>query len=181
MVQAAVGTALAGAGTAVRGFKDQSRREVSRPSMPESATATIALAKDRKQAKLALDNAREERLMYLLTQPEVIGWLVTIGGIAASQTIPFSSNKGVNEMIQGTATTASVLMGLGHAGVGDLTTAVVAGLAGVASVLSGISISDVISPNIDIGTLPGLTEDETKEVVRNSIWKSMPFGIGYLF
>ena len=69
---------------------------------------------------------------------------MTIGGIYASQKIRFVPpdpenplNDVANETLQATATATSVLIGLGHAGVGDLTTSIIAGLAGVASVIEG--------------------------------------------
>lgn len=108
----------------------------SRPQI-ESAIPAMAAA-DKKRLKILKKEAEAERLYNLLTQPEVLGLLITLGGMAASQYIPFSSDKGANEVLQATATSASVLMGLGHAGVGDLTTAIVALMAGGGSLLGGL-------------------------------------------
>lgn len=178
MVTAAT-TALAPIASA---FANQPRRpRAERKSLP-SASDAIALSPNIKAAKLALKNAREERLHDIITQPEVMGWAITILGLFAVQNIPFSEEKVTNEVIQGTATTATVLMGLGHAGVGDLTTAVMAGLSGVASILAGIGIPDIssiLNPDISY-TFPGLNKEESKDVVRKGLLYSMPFGLGHV-
>ena len=129
MVQA-IGSVLAGAAGALG---SQSKRERS-PRLPiASSTSALVSAPDKRSAKIALQNAREERIYDLLSQPEVLGFAMTFAGIAAAQMVPFSEDKLANESIQAVATSCAVLMGLGYAGVGDLTTTVVAGLAGAAS------------------------------------------------
>lgn len=128
MVQAALG-ALSGL-TGILG--SQNRRETKRPEIA-SALPAIAAAPDAKRAKRIEKAAERERLYTLLSQPEVLGFAMTFAGITAAQCIPFSSNKIANEAIQATATSASVIMGMGYAGVGDLTTLVVAALAGAGS------------------------------------------------
>lgn len=147
---------LGALGSIAGGIQGQTRRERS-PRLPlASSTSAIVSAEDRKLAKLALKNAREERLYDLLSQPEVLGFGMTFAGIAAAQMIPFSNDRLANESIQAIATSCAVLMGLGYAGVGDLTTTVVAGLAGAASltqlaqdVASGVTegtVSALLSP-----------------------------------
>ena len=115
-----------------------------------SALPAIAAAPDSKRAKRLEKVAERERIYNLLSQPEVLGFVLTFAGITAAQLIPFSSNKIANEAIQASATTASVIMGMGYAGVGDLTTLVVAGLAGAGSLtdlfsgFSGDVVGDVV-------------------------------------
>lgn len=166
-------TTLAGA------FSGQTRRDPPQRAQIPSATGAIAMAKDKKTAKLAAKNAREERIWNLLSQPEVLGWMMTIGGILAVQNIPFNSDRAINEMLQGAATSATVIMGMGHAGVGDLTTSIIAGLAGVASIMEGVDLPDINL--MGDNALPGLTVEESREVIRKAFWQSMPFGLGYVF
>ena len=175
MVMAAVSGGLGAITTAVS--KQTHRIRAARPAPPASAVAVVSQAKTTKAAKLAMKQAKNERLYDLLTQPEVLGWLMTIGGILAVQNIPFHPNKAVNEMLQGTATSATVIMGMGHAGVGDLTTSIIAGLTGVASLMGGVDLPDFSL----LEALPGLTVEETEEVARKSILQSLPMGLGYLF
>lgn len=153
MVTAAVGSLLPAITGAIGG---QSKREVQPRPVIDSSSMAIVAAKDKKLAKLAIQNAREERLYNLLSQPEVAGFIMTMAGITAAQLIPFSQDKLANEAVQAVATSAAVLMGLGYAGVGDLTTTIVAGLAGAASltqlaqdVANGVSegiVSSLVSP-----------------------------------
>lgn len=148
MVQAAlpiVGGLLAGAGSA---FANQGRRQFDRPAFPSVALA-MASTQDKKQSKALAKAAREDRILYFLSQPEVIGLLVTIAGIYASQNIPFSKNPVANEGMQSISTMASVLIGLGYAGVGDLTTLLVAAIAG------GVSLTDIV-PDIDFPDFPDI-------------------------
>ena len=128
MVQAA----LSGLSALSSVFGNQSRRDTERPQIA-SALPAIAAAPDAKRAKRIEKSADKERIYNLLSQPEVLGFMMTFAGITAAQLIPFSSNKVANEAIQATATTASVIMGMGYAGVGDLTTLTVAALAGAGS------------------------------------------------
>lgn len=154
MVQAAlpiIGAVGSLAGGAASALGSQQKREISRPELPSVALA-MSRAQDKKQAKALAQAAREDRLVYFLSQPEVLGLLVTIAGLYASQNIPFSSNKVANEGMQSLATMASVLIGLGYAGVGDLTTLLVAGIAGGVSLfdLAGLpEISDLNIPDVD--------------------------------
>lgn len=118
-------------------FANQSRArgDTNRPQVESALPAIIAA--DKKKTNKVIKQAEKERLYNLVTQPEVLGLLITLGGIFAAQNIPFSQNKAQNEVIQATATSAAVLLGLGHAGVGDLTTAIMAAGAGGGSLLSG--------------------------------------------
>lgn len=130
MVQAALTTVGSAAGSALL---NQSRKpRVEKPD-PVSALPAIAMAPDTKTRNVLRKEADKERLYNFITQPEVLGLAMTIAGIYASQRIKFSDNLITNESIQATATTASILIGLGHAGVGDLTTGIVAGVGGMAS------------------------------------------------
>jgi len=111
-----------------------------RSEMPTALTLLPAI-QDKKLAKIMVKEADKERLIWALTQPEVIGLLMTIAGIYASQKITFSRDKLVNEGLQAASTSASVLIGLGHAGLGDMTTAIVAGLAGLTSLLDNVDFN----------------------------------------
>lgn len=130
-------------------FSSQGRtREISDRPRTESALPVI-LAADKKKLKKISREADKERLFNLLQQPEVLGLVITLGGIFASQNIPFSSDREKNEALQAVATSASVLLGLGHAGVGDLTTLVVAMGAGGGSLIGSIVDVGDISKGLD--------------------------------
>jgi len=117
---------------------NQSRRiSAVRPEVP-SAIAVVGTSKDAKTSKRISRQAREERLWALLTQPEVIGYMMAIGGLVAVNNIPFSGNEEKNAYLQGLASTMSVLMGLGYAGVGDLASLSIALMAGGGSLFSNI-------------------------------------------
>lgn len=132
MAQAALAAIPAIAGA----FQNQSRKTTDRPVV-ESAIPGI-LAADKKKLKKIQKEADKERLYNLLMQPEVLGIVITFAGILAAQNIPFSGDPEANEALKATATTASVLLGLGHAGVGDLTTLIIALGAGGGSLLGSI-------------------------------------------
>lgn len=97
----------------------------------DTSTAALALVKDRRHLRELRKNAKEERLLALATDPQVMGLLVTLGGLAISCRMPFHPDPEKNVRIQGLAAASCVLMGLGRAGVGDLTTLAMAGGAGV--------------------------------------------------
>ena len=120
-----------------------------RPKVDSAIPALIAA--DKKKYNKIKKEADKERLYNLLTQPEVLGLLITLGGMVASQNIPFSQDPQANEAIKATATSASVLLGLGHAGVGDLTTMIVALGAGGGSLIGSL-IGDT---SLDLGKLSG--------------------------
>lgn len=143
MVQALAGTA----GVVTTALANQKKRDLPIRKEKESIVPLLAVVDKPKKRKQLIDQAREERIWDLLTQPEVIGLVMTMAGIYASQKIRFVANDAANEGLQGVATSTSILLGLGHAGVGDLTTAIIAGLAGVASVIEGV-VPDI--GNIDI-------------------------------
>lgn len=128
MVQAAIGAAAGLLG-------NQTRRSMERPE-PLYISPLIAIEKDKKKINQIKKAAAEDRLLYFLSQPELMGILITMAGIYASQNIPFSSNEITNEGLQSIATMSSVLIGLGYAGVGDLTTLLAAAVAG------GVSLTD---------------------------------------
>lgn len=125
------------------------RPESSRP-MVETALPVLS-ASEKKRLKKLMKEADKERLYNLLVQPEVLGLILTLGGMFAAQNIPFSSDPASNEALQAAATSASVLLGLGYAGVGDLTTLLVAAGAG------GGSLFGSLFGDIDIAnSIPGL-------------------------
>jgi len=130
------------AGTVLSAFGNQSKRQVERHPMPTSL-AVIGTAKDNKTAKRISREADKERLYAILTQPEILGMLLTFGGVILANNIPFSQDKAENDLLQGIMTTASVVMGCGYAGVGDLTSLSLAVSAGGASILSSL-VSDVV-------------------------------------
>lgn len=139
MVQAVLG-ALAG----------QSKRDVARerPQIPSTALA-LASVDNPKMANKVLKAAREDRLYSILAQPEILGFIMLLAGIALSNNIPFSSDEAENNLLQGIATTASVVLALGYAGVGDLTALSVAVASGGASILGGLvgeAGSDIVNP-----------------------------------
>lgn len=136
MVQAALGAI----GTLFGG--QEKRPATPRQPVPTASTA-LATIHDAKQAKRITKEVDKERLLYLLTQPEVVGILTTLAGIYAANNLTFSDNEGVNAGLRSTATTASVLIGLGNANVGDLTTSIVAGLAGIFSLFGNIPEPDL--------------------------------------
>lgn len=105
----------------------------------DTSTAAIASAKDPRTARAARSNADAERILALLTDDQLMGLMVLFGGIWAAQKIPWSENEATNAALTATATSAAVLMGLGRAGVGDLTTLMLASGAGIGSVAGEIS------------------------------------------
>jgi len=120
-------------------FAGQSRRDVSkdRPQIPSTALA-LAGVQDAKLAKKVLKAAKEDRLYALLAQPEILGFIMLLAGLAISNNIPFSGDKETNIYLQGVATTATTLLSLGYAGVGDITTTAVALMAGGGSIFGNI-------------------------------------------
>lgn len=164
---AAAGSAAIGAGSSLAGsLRGQSHKEVSRPASM-SVLPVLAQAPDMKRAKYISKQADKERLLAFISQPEILGLIMTLGGIYASQKITFSDNKAVNEGIQATATSASVLIGLGHAGVGDLTTAIIAGLAGITSMADLLDID-----------LPSLESFSIQNILPWSGFSTLLKGIG---
>jgi len=132
-------------------FGNQSRRTVERQPIP-SAIEAMTVAKDSKHLNKLRKQAREERLLAMLNQPEVLGYIMAIGGLVIANNIPFSSNAGKNEMLQSIASSASILMGLGHAGVGDFTSLSVAVTTGAALLGTGLI------ENLTEGILPDFTD-----------------------
>lgn len=141
----AAASAIAPVISAITGaLSNQSRREVSGRSQTESALPVLA-ATEKKRLKRLEKQADKERLYNLLQQPEVLGLLMTLGGMLIANNIPFSSNKAENQALQSIGVTSSVLLGLGHAGVGDLTTLAIAAAAGGSSMISGIDGGGILS------------------------------------
>jgi len=135
-------TAIAGiAASVLGGLGNQGRSLAIVPRHQDTSTAGIALARDAKVAKQARKNASEERLLSLVTDPQVMGLATVLGGLWAANNmtfIPGEENRASNQYVRAAAATAVVLMGLGRAGVGDMTTLAVAGLAGAATAIPGI-------------------------------------------
>lgn len=157
MVQAALATTvpmlLGGAAAAGGSLAHQSRRDVDRPTVP-SALPTIALSADNKKAIKALERqADKDKLFYILSQPEILGMIMTVGGIYASNKIKFSDDDTTNELLHSVSTMATVLIGLGYAGVGDLTTLIAAIAAGGASVFGDV---DDIATDVVGGIIRGI-------------------------
>lgn len=146
MVQALLGsatTALSGLGSALA---NQSRQIASRsPGRVDTTTGIIASASNAKVAREAKENASQERWLYFLTQPEILDLAILIAGLYASNRITFSKDNNIqNELMQSLAMTGSILIALGHAGVGDLTTSAVASTAGVGNMVTG-TLGDVFN------------------------------------
>jgi len=135
MTTAALGT-IATIGAALG--KQTRGERAPRPAAPATSTALIVASPNTKTAKLALKNAREERLLYVLTQPEIVGLATVFAGLFLANKLPFSEHEPQNSAIQGVAATTSILMGLGHAGVGDLTSLTMAALGGAATFSTGL-------------------------------------------
>jgi hypothetical protein len=141
------------AGGATSALSNQQKRSPERQPMPSVSTA-MSLGKTPKESRAMAKAARDDQLIYLLSQPEIVGLLVTIAGIYASQNIKFTDNVVANEGMQSISTMASVLIGLGYAGVGDLTTLLAAAIAGGVSLTDafaniGGDIADAVIPDID--------------------------------
>lgn len=131
--------ALATVGALGAAFRGQSRAEREpRPAAPGTSTALILSSPNPRIAKIALRNAQEERLLHILTQPELIGLATVFGGLFLANKIPFAGQEPQNSAIQSVAATSAVLMGLGHAGVGDLTSLTMATMGGAATFVTGI-------------------------------------------
>lgn len=114
----------------------------------DTSTAAIAQAKDRRERAALVRNAREERLVSVLTDPNVMGAATVLVGLMLSARLPFHEDPGTNARLRGLAAASMVLMGLGRAGVGDMTSLVVA---------SGVGLSLVASEGIDnlVPDIPG--------------------------
>lgn len=130
MVQAAA-TALLGA------FSNQSKREPKERPMVQSALPSLSAAPNTRVANKIAKEAREERLYNLLAQPEVLGMVMALGGLILANNVPFSADDEKNALLQSVASTMSVAMGMGYAGVGDLTSLAVAVAAGASSLMGG--------------------------------------------
>jgi len=124
------------------------------PPRIDTSTAAIVNARDRKTARIARKNAEQERILALISDPQVMGLITVFGGLAAANMIPWSADPGKRNALAGIAAMSAVLMGLGRAGVGDLTTMVVAGGAGAASALGGSGIGGSDSLPLTVN-LPG--------------------------
>lgn len=135
--------ALGALGGSLMGAVSQQGRSpaASIPKQPRMDTSTqaIAQAKDPRTARAARSNADAERLLSILTDDQLMGLMVVFGGLWAAQKIPWADNQTTNAALTATASTAAVLMGLGRAGVGDLTTLMLATGAGMGSVSGDVA------------------------------------------
>jgi len=127
-------------------FSGQSRNTIAQRPIIPSAIEPMAHAKDRRTANRLSKQAREERLLAILAQPEVMGFLLTFVGMIASNKITFSDDKEKNAFLQAIGTLVSVALGMGYAGVGDLTGLSVAITAGGGSLIGGL----IDLPDMDI-------------------------------
>lgn len=137
---------------------------------PDTSTAAIAVA-DPRNRRAAVANAREERLHALLTDPQIMGLLVTLGGVALAANTPFHRNKVVNAELQALTAAAAVLMGLGRAGVGDLTTLTLA--AGTAAAVSSEGLGEGLEDALTTTTSAGVSVGEW-------LWRALSTGISWL-
>lgn len=146
MVQALAGAA----GSLLGAFSGQSRKAPANRPVIDSAIPAIAATNNPRVANKIRKEAQQERLFNLLSQPEVLGYVMALGGLILSNNIPFSGDAEKNTFIQAIASTLSVAMGMGYAGVGDLTSLSVAIAAGSGSLLGGLIDLREIA-NIDVG------------------------------
>lgn len=147
MVTSMAGAVAGLAGTALSGLagiggvlSNQSRAPVS-AAAPRTDTSTVALAqaRDRRTLRAAERNAQQERLVALLSDPLILGLVTTFLGLWAAPRIPWSREAAANGALAGVAASAAVLMGLGRAGVGDLTTLALAAGGGLAAATEAAS------------------------------------------
>jgi hypothetical protein len=75
-------------------------------------------------------SARDDRLIKLISDPQMMGLITLLGGLYAAQRIPWAEDEGRNDMLRGVATTGVVLMALNRAGFGGWPAAAVAGVSG---------------------------------------------------
>lgn len=114
-------------------FSGQSRSPVAQIGRhQDNSTAAIAAAPDAKAAKRAAKNADKERLASLLSDPAVMGIITLIAGLYIAENIPWSSDPTRRRLLRGLALSGVTLTALGRAGVGDMTTLLMAGTAGIA-------------------------------------------------
>lgn len=165
MATAAVTGALSGIGSALASQRRNmapagDRRPVIESSLP------VLMAADKRQYSKLRRQAEAERLYNLLMQPEVLGLVITLTGIVVANNIPLSGDPGRNAALRSIATTASVLLGLGYAGIGDLTTLIIAASSGGVS-LAGTDITDIVGP------LPGVSDSAGKSILSTLL--NVPF------
>lgn len=158
---AAIAPALAMlAGQGIQAVNNQGRAPTATlPARVDTSTAAIAGIREPKARRAAYRNAREERLMALITDPQVMGALVTVGGMLVATHLPFSEDRITNARLQGVAAAACVLMGLGRAGVGDITTAAFAAgagtLVGTSQGLGNVPGTNVGIADLGLAAMPG--------------------------
>lgn len=130
-------------------FAGQGRSGGAPPAAPvprvDTSTQAIALARDGATARAAARNADKERLYSLLTDPQVLGVACALGGTLLAANMQFHANRTVNGQLRGLTAGSCMLMGLGRAGVGDMTSlsvaALTAGVLGMAGLAEDIGDS----------------------------------------
>lgn len=142
-------------GNVAGAFANQGRSPLAGSAAPgprvDTSSAAIAAAPDEKRARMVARNAEKERIYALLTDPQVLGLATVLGSLVLANRIRFAQDPGTNARVQGVAAASGCLMGLGRAGVGDLTSLVMAGMAGAATG-GPESVSDLIPGGL--GALP---------------------------
>ena len=133
---------IAAAGALLGGVTSAFSRQTRAPggsAGPRADTSTIAIAAttDKAARKAALKNAQQERVLALLSDPQVMGLLITFGGVLAAQYIPWAENPKRRAALTALTTSSAVLMGLGRAGVGDLTSLT---MAAAAAAVTGLDV-----------------------------------------
>jgi hypothetical protein len=81
--------------------------------------------------------AREERLVKVLTDPQMMGLITLLGGLVVAQRLPYSDDETRNEVLRGIATSGVVLASLSRAGLPGWQSLAAAGVAGAATVGTG--------------------------------------------
>jgi len=96
----------------------------------QSALPSMVAAGDTKTRKAIRDEAFQERIYTILSQPEVMAMVMGLAGIVVANRIPYTPNAEANTLLASTATIMVVCMACGYAGVGDLTSLAIALMAG---------------------------------------------------
>jgi hypothetical protein len=73
---------------------------------------------------------REERLMRVVMDPQVMGIITLLGGLYAAQRIPYSDDETRNDLLRGVATSGVVLAALSRSGLGGWQALAASSLAG---------------------------------------------------
>jgi len=96
--------------------------------------------------------SQEEHLFRIVSDPQVVGLVILLGGLWAAQRIPFSEDEGQNNTLRGIATGGVVLMSISRAGIGGWPALAAAGLSGVAST-EGIGELDPVGKALGVKSI----------------------------